>query len=92
MAQTQPFPPVQLPTPRVQPQPNFPNQIPPRLFQLERAEEMARSRVVCGMTVIPANPRIDRKFVIPQPPTFATPQSPVPIKPMIRTVPPAICR
>ncbi|HLG57797.1 MAG TPA: hypothetical protein VI485_20805 [Vicinamibacterales bacterium] len=95
-AQSQPVPPLQFPTPRVQPQPPeppsspffvvpgepwFPNQTP-------RAEEAAKPKVVCGMTVIPADPRSDPKFVIPQP----RPETGRTIKPMIRTVTPALCR
>jgi hypothetical protein len=70
-----------------EPKPLLPNQSP-RQQPIEETADAAKTRVVCGMTVIPANPKSDPKFVIPPPP----PQSGRVFKPTIRTVPPVICR
>ena len=41
------------------------------------------STVVCGMTIVPANPALDARMVVPVPPNSA--------KPSIRTITPRVC-
>lgn len=65
-----------------QERPLFPNQFPRQLRA--QAAEANTPKVVCGMTVIPVNPKLDPKFVIPPPDTGT--------KYTMRVVPPAICR
>ena len=77
--QAQPF---QLPRPRQQPQPSF----PPPTLELGPAATPAKPRVVCGMTLIPADPATDPKIAKPGPETKRDGT-----KFTIRAVQPSIC-
>jgi len=71
------------PAPRAQPQTTEPPS-GPFFIVPKQQREAVKPKVVCGMTVIPADPSIDPKFVIRRPDTATTYT--------IRTVQPAICR
>jgi hypothetical protein len=48
------------------------------------AKLLAKSKVTCGLTIVPADPKVDQKAIKPVPDQT--------VKPTIRQVPPTACR